>query len=367
MTFFKRTCWIFLFVISFFLVSFFFTFIAGNNNHVFVPSTTPSCSTDSIDQVFPFATEYDFGIVPQDNNTLSHSFLFQNDSDLPITLSISRTGCYCTEATCPDSLPPHAIAKVDVSIRKGNREGSFSTHATLTTSHPRYPSVNFVLRCYIQPTIDIDPPLLLFHDVVHGQICKGKLRISVSDLEASSLGIPQLTSNHPSIEVFPPDAEPLFNGLNRITRHPYVFHFTVNTASLSKQAEFHLADALLLKFPSDPTKRARPIPLDLTFLHHPFLSGATSVTLMPNPQSACATVRIWSRQREKFQVAKITSSSNIFVAHALTSSPSLFQDISIELAPAGMKSTTPFFNGFVDVFTTSSSHEPYRIDIFVFP
>src|SRR5262249_15667858 len=57
------------------------------------------------------------------------------------------------------------------------REGPLGASVVLAASDPAVPTLELHFRCYIQPKVEIDPPILRFTDVSRGQLLEGQVRL----------------------------------------------------------------------------------------------------------------------------------------------------------------------------------------------
>src|SRR5260370_11146912 len=146
--------------------------------------------------------EWDFGVVARETSFLTHNIRITNSGSEAVSLRLESIGCGCLSVHVPEVLPAgdSAFVKLDLDLR--SKEGSFSTYAILATSEPYTSRVELRVRVYVQPGINVDPPVLAFHDVKRGATLGKDLRVLMrSELAHKTDDTPLVWSEHSVMRV----------------------------------------------------------------------------------------------------------------------------------------------------------------------
>ncbi|MBN2481983.1 MAG: DUF1573 domain-containing protein [Bacteroidales bacterium] len=100
--------------------------------------------------------EFNFGTFRESDGTVSHTFLFMNDGDLPLIINNVISSCDCTVSDWPrEPVIPGQAGMIRVHYDPEGRPGSF-TRAVVVNSNAETPVVNLVVRGVVIPVARIE-------------------------------------------------------------------------------------------------------------------------------------------------------------------------------------------------------------------
>ena len=331
---------------------------SGLNSAVPEPETTPQLSFDSLN--------HDFGMV-RAQTSFSHDFTVTNSGSQPIRLRVDELGCNCIALDCPNSVAPGSSAVVTVRGESRNREGSFATHVNLGTSDPALSEVRLMVRFYVQPTLDADPPSLDFLDVARGAIIERDIVIrriiSKEESEAPSAPIvnfplPALKCQHVNTHVSTDRTTGLRRAIHR-------FHLRLDTGGLPSGSSTRFRDDLQIWVTDAPEGSAKKIPVEVVFRHHPGLGGQISVTVQRRQGASAVKIRLWSVPKTPFAISKVTASIPGVSARVITRGLARTHEIQVtaklEGAAGGLQ------KGALEIYSPQYPKQPYHVDVLVLP
>ena len=116
----------------------------------------------------------DLGTVPMGSSDISHTFLWKNDTSLPVRVIRSITSCGCTSVQMsPEVVRPGGFAKVSMLVDVRGRYGSQHFTAQIVTDSPDYPNIAAELDLVVPDPFKVSPEFLDF-----GSLAPNEERIS---------------------------------------------------------------------------------------------------------------------------------------------------------------------------------------------
>ncbi len=307
---------------------------------------------------------HDFGSV-QTGTSMTYSFAVENTGQSPVRLWMERLGCNCLSVDCPDSVGPGSVVHVTVTVETRNREGAFATLLSVGTSDPALPSVDLEVRFYVHPTIDVDPPHLSFADAARGSVLERdvavRLRLRDEEAEAPPLA---LEPSFPALTCRLAESRVTVDPTTRLRRAVYRFHARLDTAALPADVEGPYRGELRVRPPGTSETPAKEVPVEVSFRHHPGLSGQTSVAVQ-RKTGAKVRVRLWSIQRTPFDIEKITVAAPGVSARAETSGQAVAHLVAVSAAPGGGADEVE--KGVLEIHSPQYPSQPYRLQVVVLP
>ncbi len=160
---------------------------------------TPGGTPDSSDKEFPLVVvedseEFNFGRM-EFNSTESHVFVFRNEGDAPLELTLGETTCRCTLSEIgKDTIEPGGSAEVTVEWTATTRSPEFRQSATIETNDPRHPSVSLVVFGQVTLSIRAQPEDIAFSDISATSTRTAYVRIYGYGQKPLEIEAPELTT-----------------------------------------------------------------------------------------------------------------------------------------------------------------------------
>jgi hypothetical protein len=311
------------------------------------------------------ATERDFGVVKQETGLLQHTFTFLNHGPTPVRLRPTYIGCACLAVACPEEVAPHSSAPMKIDLEIRTREGDFSTRVLLETSDPAVPQMELRLKFYAQPPIKVDPPSLQFTDLARGEMVERELRV-ITQLEAGDHPVPpDARVSAAGVECRHLETKRLGAPRGGLPRVMHRYQVRLDSGALPAASSSGWSGIISLRLPDAPEDTAVQLPIEVTFRHHAWLKGQTSLTLHGAQKGRTMRVRLWSINGKSFSLAKVESSIPELEAKVADTALASTQDVLITLSPDAKLAGTRY--GFLSIVPAQPTGDPYRLEVLLLP
>jgi hypothetical protein len=123
------------------------------------------------------ATEYSFGTLDVASSG-SHDFVFANEGDGPLVLSVGKTSCRCTTSKLDrQRVPPGGSTKVTLTWKAADNIGPYTQTASILTNDPVRPQVTLAITGQITARARFVPTNLVFTRLTAGESATGQARL----------------------------------------------------------------------------------------------------------------------------------------------------------------------------------------------
>jgi hypothetical protein len=310
---------------------------------------------------------WNFGIVPAELNSLSHTFQISNNGQQRIELQTESLGCSCLAVECPGAIAPGTEVPVKVDLEIRNRQGHFATHVLLRTTDPDRPTIDLRLQFYAQPKIHFDPPFLQFADVARGDVVEREFQV-ITRLEPEAEAKPPVIQEmSPAVHCKYLSTEVENVGRQVLRRAAHHYRVRLDTKSFAvDEPRTRLDNVLRFRVAGTPDATSVEMPIEIHFRHHKWLKGQTSITLKA-AMGQEARVRLWSSENKPFTIARVVSSLPSISGKALNKASADRQEILVCCVLKEEKSLTTLDKGVLEIYVVEDPDTPYHVDVLLLP